>query len=107
MLRLSRRQLQQRWLESALIVLGLALGVGVLTAGETFVRFQQSMVVERLGAVAPERRAVTVRPRAPVTTEQLFGTNSVPAVRGAARVLSDPGPLPAPDGRPLGPGVPG
>src|SRR5690606_21075233 len=60
-LRLSRRQLQQRWLESALIVLGLALGVGVLTAGETFVRFQQSMVVERPGAVAPEWRAVPVR----------------------------------------------
>ncbi len=106
-LRLSRRQLQQRWLESALIVLGLALGVGVLTAGETFVRFQQSMVVERLGAVAPEWRAVTVRPRAPVTTEQLFGTNSVPAVRVAAEFLTDPATITAEDVLTLRRDVPG
>ena len=59
-LRLSRRQLQQRWLESVLIMLGIALGVGVLTAGETFVRFQTSMVEDVMGSVAPEWRAVTV-----------------------------------------------
>src|SRR5690606_41339760 len=55
-LRLSRRQLQQRWLESVLIMLGIALGVGVLTAGETFVRFQTSMVEDVMGSVAPEWR---------------------------------------------------
>lgn len=89
-LRLSRRQLQQRWLESVLIILGLALGVGVLTAGETFVRYQQTMLVESLGSSVPSWRAVSVQPRASQAAEQFFGSNAVPAVPVTPDFLEEP-----------------
>lgn len=89
-LRLSRRQLQQRWLESVLIMLGIALGVGVLTAGETFVRFQTSMVEDVMGSVAPEWRAVTVTPRLAGPAQEFSGPNSVPAVRIAPELMEEP-----------------
>lgn len=80
-LKLSRRQLQQRWLESVLIVLGIGLGVSVLTTGETFVRFQNRMTVELVAGQIRQWEAVTVMPQARGGTEVLFGTDSVPAVR--------------------------
>lgn len=89
-LRLSRRQLQRRWLESVLIALGIALGVGVLIAGETFVRFQQTLVSELLTLGTPEWRAVSVGPRRLDVTEQFYGRNSVPAVRVAPEFLEEP-----------------
>lgn len=90
-LRLSRRQLQHRWLESVLIVLGIALGVGVLTAGETFVRFQQSMVEEVLGSAVPEWRAISITPRLLNPVEDFYGLDPVPAVRIAPDLLEAPG----------------
>jgi len=87
---LSRRQLQQRWLESLLIVLGLALGVGVLTAGETFVRYQQTRITEALASTVLEWRAVVVRPRAAAPQEQFFGENAVPAVRITPELMEEP-----------------
>src|SRR5690625_3853805 len=106
-LRLSRRQLQQRWLESVLIMLGIALGVGVLTAGETFVRFQQSMVTEVLGAAVPEWRAVSIQPRMLNPVEDFYGQNPVPAVRITADMLEAPAEITVEDVLALRRDVPG
>ena len=87
-LKLSRRQLQQRWLESVLIVLGIALGVGVLTAGETFVRFQQAQVATTISFAPPSlavRRAVPARLRG-----SFFGLESAAAVRVTPDMLEEP-----------------
>lgn len=79
-LKLSARQLRQRWLESALILLGIALGVGVLTTGQTLVTFQTVGLLELVAQTSPSWRAVTVRPAQVDVTSQFFGTQSVPAV---------------------------
>lgn len=89
-LKLSRRQLQQRWLESVLIVLGIALGVGVLTAGETFVRFQQAQVATTISFAPPSLRAVSVAPRRLDFAESFFGLESVAAVRVTPDMLEEP-----------------
>lgn len=78
-LRLSARQLQQRWLESVLIVLGIALGVGVLTASQSLVTFQTTGIIGLLAQELPELRAVSVRPaRIDVSTK--FFSEGLPAV---------------------------
>lgn len=89
-LRLSRRQLQQRWLESMLIVLGIALGVGVLTTGETFVRFQERMNTELVAGQVREWEAVTVRQLSSSAGSALFGADAVPAVRVSLQDLEEP-----------------
>lgn len=106
-LRLSRRQLQQRWLESVLIVLGLALGVGVLTAGETFVRFQGVANTDMLARHVREWRAVTVQPVRIDPTDALFGEGSVPAVRIDGDMEEEPVQLSLGDVRALRDEVPG
>ena len=89
-LRLSARQLQQRWLESALIVVGIALGVGVLTTGQALVRFQTVGLVELVAQEVPEWRAVSVRPVRIELSSQFFGQESLPAVPVSAEVLTEP-----------------
>lgn len=80
-LKLSRRQLQQRWLESTLIILGIALGVGVLTAGETFVRFQNTMNETFTAGQIREWEAVTITPGRQFSGSEFFGPEAVAAVR--------------------------
>ncbi|HEY8495643.1 MAG TPA: ABC transporter permease [Limnochordales bacterium] len=89
-LRLSARQLQRRWLESVLIVLGIALGVAVLTAGQSLVSFQTGGLIELLAQDMAQWRAVTVRARRVDVAEQFFGPQAVPAVPVSPEVLQEP-----------------
>lgn len=78
-LRLSRRQLQQRWLESLFIVLGIAMGVGVFTGMETFVRFAYTMSSQEL-RLNPQAQGIRVMPRR-VDFNTFRELGSVPAIR--------------------------
>src|SRR5690606_28842886 len=78
--KMSRRQLQQRWLESILISLGIALGVGVLTTGQTLVAYETRTLTELATEVMPDWRAVTVRPMRMDVSQRFFGQDAVPAV---------------------------
>lgn len=89
-LRLSLRQLQQRWLESMLIVLGIALGVGVLTTGETFVRFQSRVFTDFVAGQAREWAAITVQPLTANAAQAFYGAEAVPAVRVSLHDLEEP-----------------
>lgn len=60
--RLAGRGLMQRWLESLFILLGIALGVGVFTGMETYIRFNLSTVSEAVRSM-PQLYAVQVLPR--------------------------------------------
>ncbi|MFO7318604.1 MAG: ABC transporter permease [Bacillota bacterium] len=79
MARLSYKQLRHRFLESLLILLGIALGVGVLTGTETFLRFSASLDAEVLRSQA-ELQAVNIRPRT-FDTSQLWTGDAPAAVR--------------------------
>lgn len=82
---LSIKQLKYRFLESLLILLGIALGVGVVTGTETFLRYintlQQSYLAENI-------TTVSVRPQM-VNLSDLYSSGGVPAIRIAAP-LTDP-----------------
>ena len=82
---LSLRQLQHRFLESFLILLSIALGVGVLTGMGAFLRFLVALEAEMLSSQA-ELQAVIVRPRTFDTTE-LWSAGAPPAVRLTADVV--------------------
>lgn len=60
--RLAGRRLKQRWLESLFILLGIALGVGVFTGMETFVRFDLGSISDVILS-SPQFYAVQVVPR--------------------------------------------
>lgn len=77
MLWLAARQLQSRWFEGLLIVLGLALGVAVLAAGVSFLSYLQTMM-RRQSTLITEMRAVTVRPKG-IDWQSLFQENAPPA----------------------------
>lgn len=78
-IKLSAKQLRHRLLESLLIVLGIALGVGVLTGMESLLRFLVTMENEALVS-QPEVSAVSVAPRTFDMTE-LYQSDGVPAIR--------------------------
>jgi len=88
--RLSARQLQQRWLENTLIVVGIALGVGVLTTGQALVSFQTAGLVALVAQEIPDWRAVSVRPVRIDVSSQFFGQESLPAVPVSEQVLGEP-----------------
>lgn len=77
-IRLSLRQLRHRLLESLLILLGIAVGVGVLTGMGGFLRFLSEFERESM-YLQPELRAVTVRPRT-FDMAELYGIDAAPAV---------------------------
>lgn len=77
-LKFARRQLQQRWLESLFILLGIALGVGVFTGMETFVRFTLNLSSESMASV-PQLSSVQVMPRR--IDLNTFTDRSMPAMR--------------------------
>lgn len=78
-IRLSMKQLRHRFLESLLIVLGIAVGVGVLTGMETVLRLVVRWDTEILASL-PTYRAVTVRPRT-FDLGELYRDGGAPAVR--------------------------
>lgn len=78
MARLSLKQLRHRFLESLLILLGIALGVGVLTGMGAFLRFLVGLEDLMLGSQA-ELQAVVVRPRN-FDTGSLWGDGAPAAV---------------------------
>src|SRR5690606_36208291 len=84
--RLSAKQLRHRFLESLLIVLGIALGVGVLTGMETFLRYLITME-EEIFATSAEMQAVQVQPKR-FDLSQFFGADGVAAVRLAGDITS-------------------
>lgn len=76
--RLAGRGLKQRWLESLFILLGIALGVGVFTGMETYIRFQLQLASDATGFV-PQLYAVEVMPRR--LDLNAFTTTNSPAIR--------------------------
>lgn len=86
LVRLSGKQLRHRFLESLLIVLGIAVGVGVLTGTESVVRFLVKLDTELLLSI-PSFRAVTARPRT-LDLSELYGVDGgVPALRLSGALL--------------------
>lgn len=95
LIRLSRKHLQHRFLESLLIVLGIAVGVGVLTGMETFIRFAYHLEARTLMS-APELRSISVQPRGLDLAEFYNVDGGVAAIRVMGD-LSDPITLTAED----------
>src|SRR5690606_41223471 len=85
--RIVQNQLRHRFLENLLILLGIALGVGVLTGMGSFLRFLVSLDEDLLRS-QPEMQSVIVRPRT-FDASELWGAGSPPAVRLAAE-LAEP-----------------
>ncbi len=85
--RIAQRQLRHRFLENLLILLGIALGVGVLTGMGSFLRFLVSLDEDLLRS-QPEMQSVIARPRT-FDASELWGVGSPPAVRLAAE-LAEP-----------------
>lgn len=75
---LSLRQLRHRFLEILLILIGIAVGVGVLTGMGGFLRFLGALESDTL-LLQPELEAVTVRPRT-FDMAELYGVDAAPAV---------------------------
>lgn len=85
MIGLAAKQLLSRWLEGLLIVFGLALGVGVLAAGASFLSYLQVMM-DRQATLMTEMRAVTLRPKG-IDLLSLFQEGAPPAQRLEPQVL--------------------
>lgn len=94
LIRLSRKHLRHRFLESLLIVLGIAIGVGVLTGMESFVRFLLRLDSQYLVS-ASELRAITIRPRT-FNMDEFYLDGGAAAVRISGD-LTDPITLTAAD----------
>lgn len=75
---LASRNLRQRWLESLFIVLGIALGVGVFTGVESYIRYSYTVTSETL-RLSPEVHSVQVAPRR-FDANSLY-TSGAPALR--------------------------
>src|SRR5690625_4952976 len=86
MVHLSLKQLRHRFLESLLILLGIALGVGVLTGAETFVRYLLTLESSYLTENMP---SVYVRPKTADLSGLYASQGGVPAVR-IAESLTEP-----------------
>lgn len=84
-IRLALKQLRHRFIESLLILLGISLGVGIVTGTETFLRYiftlQRIYLVENVTTVA-------VRPQR-IDTGELYSSGGVPAIR-IAGPLTEP-----------------
>lgn len=76
--RLAVRQLRQRWLESLFILLGIALGVGVFTGMETYIRFSETMTQD---LVRSNPQILAVRVQAQSFDLNTFYQSQTPAVR--------------------------
>ncbi|BAS28576.1 ABC transporter permease [Limnochorda pilosa] len=83
---LARRQLRNRWLESVLVLLGLALGVAVLSTALSFLAF--SGAAQRSTEAMPEYRAFTIMPQQ-ADVSQLFRPDA-PAVLPLRRLEGEP-----------------
>ncbi|MBE3599296.1 MAG: ABC transporter permease [Limnochordaceae bacterium] len=85
LLGLAGRQLKSRWLETLLIVAGLAVGSAVLTAGVSFVSYTGALTSRQI-ALVPNLRAITVRPKG-IDWQSLFTGQAPPAQRIEPRLL--------------------
>ncbi|WP_324716032.1 ABC transporter permease [Carboxydochorda subterranea] len=85
LLGLAGRQLKSRWLETLLIVAGLAVGSAVLTAGVSFVSYTGALTSRQI-ALVPDLRAITVRPKG-IDWQSLFSGQAPPAQRIEPRLL--------------------
>jgi|GEM_PF-1706359 len=88
MARLSYKQLRHRFLESLLILLGIALGVGVLTGMSAFLRFLVALDDQAL-RFQSELKAVNIRPRA-FDTSELWANDAPAAIPLTADLIEPP-----------------
>lgn len=84
-IRLTLKQLRHRFIESLLILLGIALGVGVVTGTETFLRYIFAL---QRNVYAQNVTTVAVRPQR-IDTSELYSSGGVPAIR-IAGPLAEP-----------------
>lgn len=85
LLGLARRQLQERWFESLLIVAGIAIGSAVMSAGASFIWYTTHLTSRQV-ALVPSLRAITVRPKG-IDWTSLFDAHAPPAQRIEPRLL--------------------